>query len=71
MNECSKKGCGTSSPHPGSRGKPKGWVGRKPRHMCVHCSSVVVVLIGIVGLGDLRGHLAGTVPESPDLHIER
>ena len=39
--------------------------------LCVYCSSVGVVLVGIVGLGDVGGYPACPVPEFLDLGVER
>ena len=39
--------------------------------ICVWCSSVVVILFGIIGFGDLGWYLTCSVTELPNLPIER
>lgn len=63
-----KKGRETDSPRPECRGD---WGGVYGPALCVYCSSVGVVLIGIVGLGDVGGYPACPVPEFLDLGVER
>ena len=72
VQECSKKMGVKLILHARMPGWNRWWGGwLNSLAICVWCSSVVVILFGIVGFGDLGWYLTCPVAEFPDLHVER